>query len=262
MTQARQKRLTRTERLAQARQFDAKLVRFLQNDFQKRRRPDVAIGLQIRHRLNLLLSLADAAGKHRAAERVRAGFHHRARWREVIGEAIVDEIAATKSRGVQRTREPPVIGRAAFGLANRTGRCEDTARIAPTRRGESAERTIRFLQLEQLGLARDGNACERLVSCDRGGINVRQNARERRRMRLRVRDLARKLPQLLALARRRVTCLEPVEVIAHRPDRSETLPRDASASVARVFLGSLATTSACECAINARASESLNAFAS
>ena len=174
----------------------------------------------------------------------------------------MDEVTATKSRGVQRTSEPPVVGRAAFGLANGTGRREDATRIAPTRRGESAEWTIRFLQLEQLGFARDGNACERLARCDRVWIDVRQDARERRRMRLRVRDLARQLRPLRALAHCRIACLEPVEMIAHRPDLSEALPRDAPASDARIFFGSFAATRACECETSARASASLNAFAS
>ena len=45
---------------------------------QEARRAGVGVGPQLGHRLQLQLGVADAAGEHRAAERVRAGFHHRA----------------------------------------------------------------------------------------------------------------------------------------------------------------------------------------
>ena len=114
------------------RQRDALLVRLLQDDPQKRRRAHVAIRTQLGHRLHLLLRLAGAAGKHRAAQRMRAGFEHRTRRREVIGKAVVDEIARAESRGEQRPRQAPVIGTRALGLVNRPGRREHAAAIGPT----------------------------------------------------------------------------------------------------------------------------------
>src|SRR5438093_606853 len=122
-------------------QLDGELVGFFQNDFQKRRRSDVTVRLQIGHRLNLLLRLSDAAREYRAAQCMRAGFDHRSRGREVIGKAVVNEISAPKSGSVQRAGEPPIIGRAPFRLVDRTGRTKSAPRVAPSRCGKSAEGT-------------------------------------------------------------------------------------------------------------------------
>ncbi len=51
------------------------------------------------------------AGKHGAAERVRSGFQHRSRRREVVRKTVVDEIATPKARGEQRPRQAPVVRR-------------------------------------------------------------------------------------------------------------------------------------------------------
>ena len=93
-----------TSALVEARQRDAQLVGLLEDDLEERRRADVAVRLQVGHRLHLLLGLADAAREHRAAQRVRAGLEHRARRREVVGEAVVDEVAAAEARREQRPR--------------------------------------------------------------------------------------------------------------------------------------------------------------
>ena len=118
------------ERLHEARERNAHLVRLLENDPQKRRRPHVAVGSQLGHRLHLLLGLPGAGRKHGAAERVRARFQHRSRRREVVRKTVVDEIAAAKPGREQRSREAPIIGPAALRLVDRTGRGEHAQRIA------------------------------------------------------------------------------------------------------------------------------------
>src|SRR5207244_7939905 len=106
---------------------------------------------------HLLLGLADPTREDRAAQRVRAGFEHRAGRREMVRETVVHEIAPAKAGGEQRSREAPVIGGAALRLVDRAGRGENAHCLAPVRRRESAEGPRRFLQLEELRLARDGS---------------------------------------------------------------------------------------------------------
>jgi hypothetical protein len=78
----------------------------------------------------------------------------------MVRERVVHEVAATKPGGVQRAGEPPVVGASTFRLVDRAGRREDVRRriaVGPVVcRGKAAERTRRFLHLEQLGLARHG----------------------------------------------------------------------------------------------------------
>ncbi len=203
-------------RLERPRELHAELVGALQDDAQERRRADVAARLQVGDRRHLLLGLPDPAGENRAADRMRAGFEHRPRRREVIREAVVDEVAGPKPGREERAREPPVIGGRAFGLVDRPGRREDAACASPARRRQAAERTRLLLQRRELRLAHDGQPCERVARGDRRRIHVRERARERRRMRLRVRDPPRDLRELLALPQRGIARLERVVMLGHR----------------------------------------------
>ena len=73
------------------------------------------------------------AGKDGAADRVRAGLHHRAGGREVIAEAVVDQVAGAKAGGEQRAR-PCASSRAARLRARRSARASEHAQRAPPAR--------------------------------------------------------------------------------------------------------------------------------
>ena len=132
---------------------------------------------------------------------------------------MLHEIAATESRCEKRPRESPVIRRATPRLVDRTGRCERVERIAPACRGQAAERTVRFLELDQLRLARHRNARQRFARGDRVGLDVGENARKRRRVRLRMCDLARQAGELLALPRLGIARFQRIEPIVHASQR-------------------------------------------
>ena len=102
------------------------------------------------HRLQLQLGLAGAGRKDGAADRVRAAFHHRAGRREVIAEAVVDQVAGAKAGGEERSRHAPVVGTRTFGLVDRPGRgkhAQGALRWRPNRAPadgrEAAERIAR-----------------------------------------------------------------------------------------------------------------------
>ena len=126
------------------------------------------------------------AGNTVQPERVRAGLEHRARRREVIGEAVVHEIARAKPRREQRAREPPVVGRGAFRLVDRPRRGEHARRAldVPAASALVANPPNGRLLSEvssELRLASDGNLRQRRARADRGGIHVGEDARRRAR---------------------------------------------------------------------------------
>ena len=155
IAQRRRKRLGGHQRLREARHLHAEFVGALQDDAQERRRADVSGRLQIGHRRDLLLGLPRAAREYRAAECMRAAFEHRARGREVVGKAIVHEVAGAKAGGEQRAREPPVIRRGAFRLVDR----------ARARRTRAARGPIASLRGRRTGAprvaGRRGRTCAR-----------------------------------------------------------------------------------------------------
>jgi putative ABC transport system permease protein len=51
--------------------------------------------------------------------------------REVVGEAVVDQVAGTKARGEQGSRQPPVIRTRALRFVDRAGGGEHAPRIRP-----------------------------------------------------------------------------------------------------------------------------------
>ena len=81
--------------------------------FQEAGRAGIAAGRQVGDGAHLLLGLTGAAGKDGAAHGVRGGFHHGAGRREVIGKAVVGQLAGAAGR-VQRAGEAPVVGARAF----------------------------------------------------------------------------------------------------------------------------------------------------
>ena len=133
--------------LAQRRQRDARLVGLFERDAQEARRAGVGVGAQLGHRLQLQLGVAHAARKDRAADGVRAGFHHRAGRREVVAEAVVHQVAGAKAGGEQRAAEAPVVGAMAFGFVDRAGRLEH----APRRARRTAARASRWRRSRRRG---------------------------------------------------------------------------------------------------------------
>ena len=100
------------------------------------------------------------------------------------------------------------------------------------RRRESAEGPRRFLQLEELRLARDRQPRERGARGYRTRIDTGQNSRVRRRVRFRQRDAHRKRRELRPLAKLRVACLERVEMLSHVKSAEKSLWIDREKSVA------------------------------
>jgi hypothetical protein len=112
-------------RLFQRRDIGLELVRLLDDQLQERRRADVAGDAHPLDRRDLHLGLAGARRHHRAAERDRAGFEHRARRREVIGVAVEDDVALAEPSGVEAARGAPPVGARPFGVVDRAGRDEE-----------------------------------------------------------------------------------------------------------------------------------------
>ena len=170
--------------LAQRGQRHAALVGLFQRDAQEAGRAGIGIGTQLGHRLQLQLGVAHAAGKDRAADGVRAAFHHRAGRRQVVAEAVVHQVAGAKAGGEQRAAEAPVVGAGAFGFVDRAGRLEHAPRRArralraPADGGEAAEGVAGaagLLALEQFVLARHRQLRQRAARADGGGIDAAQD---------------------------------------------------------------------------------------
>ena len=129
VTQRRGKGLARHQCALQAGQCDLHVGCFLDNDFQKTRRAYVAGRRQFGHGLNLLLGLTGATGKHSAAQRVCAGFHHGAGRHEVIAEAVVYQLAGPEAGGEHGACHAPVVFACAFGLVNGAGAGKNTRHV-------------------------------------------------------------------------------------------------------------------------------------
>ena len=103
------------------------------------------MGPQVGHRGQLQLGVADAAGKHGAAQRKSALLRHRAGGREVVAEAVVDQVARAHAGGVQAARHAPAVRVVALRLVQRAGRLEHAPRLArvaqaaPAAGGEAGE---------------------------------------------------------------------------------------------------------------------------
>ena len=153
---------------------DAGLLRLLEQHLQVRGQPDVAGGAVVRRDGHLQLAVADARRDDDAADGVRPLLEHRGGGRQVVAEAVEDDVAGRKADGAHRALPAVVAGAFALGLVDRPGRGEQA--LEPLdRHGEQApERRVGGLELRQVGLAQDREA--RQVG---GGAQVRR-ARARR----------------------------------------------------------------------------------
>src|SRR5262249_7907121 len=153
---------------------------------------------------------AGPARNYRTAERMSAALEHRARGRQVIGEAIVYKVARAEPRREERAGEPPVVAPLALGIVDRAGRHEDTCELARLHRGQTTERRCPLLALDQLGFSYDRQLREIRTGSHAFGIDVSEERRECWRMRLRVRDLLRQCRKHRLLSRLGIAGLERV----------------------------------------------------
>ena len=184
VAQRRRKGLAADQRLAQRPHVRAGLGRLFQQDAQEAGRAAVGVRTQVGHRLQLHLRVAHTTRKDRAAQRLRARLHHPGAWCEVVTETVVHQVAVFEAGGRQRPGDAPVVRRRALGLVDRPGRLVDAPRAfqapqpAPADGGKAAEGVggpLRLLALQQLGLARHGQAGQGLACGD--GIRVHTGQR-------------------------------------------------------------------------------------
>ena len=156
---------------------------FSSDELEERRRADVAVGPQVGDRVHLHLGLAGAAGNHRAAERVRAGLDHRAGRREVVGEAVVHEIAGAKAGGEERARDAPVVAPRALRVVDRAGRGEDARpSFSAGGRVQAAERRRAFCSSPRSDLRVTGSCASARAIVIAARIDALEDAREGRRV--------------------------------------------------------------------------------
>src|SRR5690606_8909686 len=117
--------------------------------------------------------------EHCTSQGMGSSFHHRASRREMIGKAVVDQVAFTKAGSVQGARESPVVFAAAFRLVDWAGRREDPCNLAPADSRVPPKHALlyrkccgprglarRKLGLEQLALANDRDSRQSVAATD------------------------------------------------------------------------------------------------
>jgi hypothetical protein len=223
----RQEGLARDQRLGQRGQLDAEFVGLLQQDAQEGGCAHIAVGLQVGHCRHLLLGLADAGRKHRAAQRLRAGFEDPGARRHVIGEAVVHQVAGAKARGKQRPRRAPVIRAAPFRFVDGARRRKHTPEPAPLRSGQAAEGSLLLLQLDQVALAHHRQGRQRGSRGDRRGIKILQRLTKVGGIGLGMRDLLRQPCRQRRLSFVGGAGFEDVKIIGHGMLRIEWARRRA-----------------------------------
>src|SRR5690606_12635318 len=115
-----------------------------------------------------------------------SSFHHGASRREMIGKAVVDQVAFTKAGSVQGTRESPVVFAAALRLVDGTGRREDPCNLVPADSRVPPKHALlyrksrgpwglarRKLGLEKLALANDRDSRQSVAATDIIRLNAR-----------------------------------------------------------------------------------------
>ena len=189
----------REQGLAQAGQGGAHGLGFFQNQFQKTGGADVASGLQFGHGLHLLLGLARAAGKDAAADGMGTVFHHGPGGDKVVAKAIVNQLAAAKSGGVDGAGHAPVVFALAFGLVNGAGAGKNArhgrAKTVCCKAAKGIGAALGLLALQELVFARDRQLGQRSAAGDAGGINASQNVRKGWTVFLRMGNLPRQRSQ-------------------------------------------------------------------
>ena len=96
-----EERAAADKRLGERGQGGAHLCGLVQHDLQEVGRAHEAYGAEMPDRLDLLFGLADAAGKHRAAQGLSRALHHEGAGREVVAEGVVHHIALAEAGGVK-----------------------------------------------------------------------------------------------------------------------------------------------------------------
>ena len=138
-------RLTGHQRPLERRNIGPQFLGLLDDDAQERRCANVSIGAQIDHRLYLLLGLTDTTGKYRTTQFPSATFHQESPRREMVGKAVVDQLAGTNTRRIEHARQPPGIGRHALQLVNRPRRSKDPLHGIARHRLQTTKRWAGFL---------------------------------------------------------------------------------------------------------------------
>ena len=100
--------------------------------------------------------------------------HHLAGGREVVGEAVVDDVAGPEAGGVEGAGEAPVVGPRPFRVVDRPGRGEDAGEARRRRGVQAAEGQPAAVQLDQLGLAQQRQAGQRGAGRDLVGLDAGQ----------------------------------------------------------------------------------------
>ena len=96
----------------------------------------------------------------------------------MVAEAVVDQLAGTKTRRINGPRHAPVILARAFwfingpGAGKHMGHVGAVTQCAEAAKGIAAGLPRGLLALKQLVLAGDGQACQRGPGRDGGGVNA------------------------------------------------------------------------------------------
>jgi hypothetical protein len=172
--------------------------------------------------LELLVRVADAGRDHRAAQRARAAVEDPAARRQVVGEAVVDQVAGTETRGMERALGAPETAARRLQLVDRAGRGEEARRRA----GRQTAEGRRFrLQRDQVRLAGHRESRQGRAVGHRRRVDAVQNAREAGRRLLGVGQLALQRGHERRLALLRAACFEIVEVVPGTGHASQRLRR-------------------------------------
>jgi hypothetical protein len=167
------------------------LVALLEDRLEEIRCAGIAARAELRRGARLHLGVAGAGREDRAAEGARAALQHHPRGREVVGKAVVQQLAGAEPRGEQRAGEAPVVGGVGLRLVDRAGRGEDARQPRHGRGDHAAEGWCLRLARDEVRLAREREARQRRGAIDRGRIDGGQQRGVVRRVRLRVRDQTR-----------------------------------------------------------------------
>jgi hypothetical protein len=113
------------------------------------------------------------------------GLHDESARGHVVAERVVHQIAAAKARREHGACRTPVVGGDALGFIDRAGRCVDALHLRTPHNGREATKRIfgaaGLLAIQQLVLARHGQACQCGARDHTGGIHALKNLAKSRR---------------------------------------------------------------------------------
>ena len=148
LTQRREQRPAAHDRLGDGKRH-ALFIGPVQDHLQEIRRARIGRHADIRRRTHLKVGLADARGHHRRAHRCGAAFEDHSGRRQMVGEAVLHDVARTDPGGMEEPPDPPPVGRCLTRLVDRTRRLEDVAHRMGRRHCVAAERRGLRLRLAQ-----------------------------------------------------------------------------------------------------------------